>query len=822
MPSLLTLRDLSTTLTPHVTSQYVQEPAWNFTTKMRGDHLRQMELSGRIEPFGTAATLKGSVQQLKFTPEFCQSLPYEIAVQCAALNMLTGDISLEFGASYLVSRPEQFQFQVNGTLSNGRIADARFPQMILDDTTAHFSADQQGFRLQDLTARNGNATTLTLSAERRGYSPNAPLALNINAQRMMIGREWEKLLSEKLLAAWQKFLPVGVVNVVGSLEYDGTRWIPNGRLECVNVSFRYFKFPYRMDQTQGTLSCAGNHCTGHLTSYASGRRPVDIQIDVQNPGEQFTGEVKLNGREIPIDPSLLDAMTEKSHDVVNSLHAIGNFHFDMLLKRDDPKLKPNLTVNVDLQHCAMKYDKFPYPVSDINGRMVFQDGNWTFQNLLGFNDTGKIHCNGTLQPLPAGNHELKLAFRCDEVVLEPELRDALPEKVRSVWDSLQPRGYVDLEATVLHRSGEGKAAVAVTASPRGSSVSVTPVCFPLNFEKIHGKFHYRAGRLDFENVSAEQERLPISVAGYCEHNEQGQWHLRFEKLLADRVRVDRPTMQAALPPKLRKALAAEQLTGPINLSGKYDLWGQAGIEQATQCAWDWDLTLQDCSIGQECRLEHAAGTVRLVGNYLAGQFRAQGEVNLDSVFCKEMQFTQVRGPLWLDEQQLLFGQAAAEKSQQKPNPYQTQHITAKCYGGTALADIAVALGEVPRFTLQAAVNDGDIAQFAQEQIPGKQKLRGKVDLAINVSGSAAGKNTLNGQGQLKLHDANIYEVPVMFALFKRLSVRDPERSAFDAGDIKFRIDGEHLYLDHIEMSGTPFSLLGTGEMNFNPRAATRL
>ncbi len=70
-----------------------------------------------------------------------------------------------------------------------------------------------------------------------------------------------------------------------------------------------------------------------------------------------------------------------------------------------------------------------------------------------------------------------------------------------------------------------------------------------------------------------------------------------------------------------------------------------------------------------------------------------------------------------------------------------------------------------------------------------------------------------GRGQMYLHEANLGELPVMLAMLKILSIREPDRTAFDSGDVNFRIEGEHIYFDSIELTGNAISLLGTGEMN---------
>src|SRR4030095_13023663 len=73
--------------------------------------------------------------------------------------------------------------------------------------------------------------------------------------------------------------------------------------------------------------------------------------------------------------------------------------------------------------------------------------------------------------------------------------------------------------------------------------------------------------------------------------------------------------------------------------------------------------------------------------------------------------------------------------------------------------------------------------------------------------------TWHGTGQIRLRDADIYELPVMIAMLKLLSVQRPDRTAFTTSNIDFRVEGDDLALDRIDFSGDAISLKGKGRMN---------
>jgi len=76
-------------------------------------------------------------------------------------------------------------------------------------------------------------------------------------------------------------------------------------------------------------------------------------------------------------------------------------------------------------------------------------------------------------------------------------------------------------------------------------------------------------------------------------------------------------------------------------------------------------------------------------------------------------------------------------------------------------------------------------------------------------------HSLAGRGQVRLRDADIYELSVVMSLLKILRVKAPDRNAFSSSVVDFRIEGPRAYLDNIELAGDAISLVGAGEVDFD-------
>ena len=472
-----------------------------------------------------------------------------------------------------------------------------------------------------------------------------------------------------------------------------------------------------------------------------------------------------------------------------------------------------------MNRCSICYGKFPYPLAAIHGDLEMRDGVWTFSNLEGSNDTARVSCNGGLSSGSAGN-ELVLNLVGKDVPLVKDLRNALNDRMQRVWDDLQPHGVIDLTAEVRYWPEQKKFSVGVRAAPQRDSTSIEPVHFPFRMDRLQGALVYRDGHAAFEGFKAEHGQVKIAAAGFSDFLPDGRWHMHFDDLWADRLRADRDLVNA-LPERLRKVVTELNPTGSVNLRGVLDLEGSGRPGEPMQSQWKVRLDSTQASL--RCGglpLENLHGDVTLQGGFDGQQLRSRGELRLDSLTFKDCQLGQVTGPIWIDNDRVLFGSwvdrpeggtrpADAAGPRQPPRP-----LTANFCGGRLYGDGWVQLGAEPRYAVNATLTDADLSQFTQDLPIGRQKLRGKIMATADLTGSGHTRNSLAGRGAIRLTDGDVYELPVMIALLKILSIHPPDQNAFSDATINYRIEGEHIYFDPIVFHGDAITLRGKGQMDF--------
>jgi hypothetical protein len=781
-----------------------------------GDLFERATFAGTLRLHDGGFDLGGTVESLEVSPRIHALMPAGGAAD--VLAGLRGRVGLEWRAAGSLDAPEAVVFDVRGRLEGGRFEHAALP-FAVSDVSAAFHADRSGLACERLQAHSGT-TLVSGSGRLAGWDRDADFDLLVEAERLMVGRHWEPLLPERFAAQWSKLMPAGEIDVRARLMRRAGGVSPDVSVRCRNVSLTHYRFPYRLDRTVGTVTYKGTTLQLHLTGQAGGH-PVQVAGTLDTAEAGGRGFVEVSGAGMRIDDALLAAMPARSADILRKLRAAGTF--DFVFRHDRSPQFPRGHANalgIRLEQCSMAYAGFPYPLTNVAGMIRMDRGRWTIGELTGRNDTGVIRCTGALEPHGDDDGELVLRLSGSGVVLEQELRDSLPSGMRRVWDDLDPRGSAEFTATVRHRVKARDTVVELEAAPQGDTVSIEPAWFPYRLERLRGRLTWRDGRLRFDDVRGEHDRTLVAAAGSCRFTPDGGWHVSFERLAADRFRLDHQVLEA-LPAGLAQAVAGVRLRGLLSLEGAIDVHSTApvvvvaadGRESAVPgppaAVWDVGLDLEQAALDVGVPVEHVHGGVRLRGASDGRTWSSQGEVAIDSAMVRGVQLTNVQGPLALDASGVRFGLPAGGPTGAG------RRFSARLAGGTLLADGGVESGDTGRFTIAASLGDADLERLATEATGAAHRYAGRLQGTVEVTGSRAGTHSLAGRGQVRLRDADIYELPLVVALLKILRVRAPDRNAFSSSVVDFHIEGPRAYLDTIELSGDAISLVGAGEVDFD-------
>ncbi len=786
-----------------------------------GDYLERGELQGTIDVASGTWNVQGTVQRLELSPELCQSLPRECEAQLASLGSLRGEVDLGFEVAS-TGTEAGCRFALHGNITQGRYEDSRLAHSV-SDINGRFRLDWQGFRLEDLSATVGRATVWVKRFQSSGSNLQGPWHLEARVRQLEL-EPYLTRLHPQLADLWSTFQPSGKVNADLAVGYDGRKWQAEVAVQALGVSFRYRKFPYPVQQATGWLVWEGDRLQVDLTARA-GNRPVRIQGRVIDPTGQRQFKFSAFGTGLVFDEALVQALEAKPRKVVAAFHPQGRFDFEAEVQGQAGSSRTKLTLT--LNNCSVCYDRFPYPVSNLCGTVLMESDDagtrWQFRDMKGTNDTGRLNFGGQVIPTANGNRVL-LAIHGEQIALEDELRDALGRpSLRKLWNSLRLRGMLQrIDAEVSYLTADSSLSITFRAVPDAETTSVEPVWFPYRMEKLRGELVYRDGVLTVERLDAENDESRFSTSLQCRFAPEGQWEMVLDRLFAEQIPLNRRLLQA-LPEHLQRIVTALNPTGPINLHGTLSFARAAGSNAPVTSQWNVGIDFHQTRADVGLRVENLNGGVQLAGSYDGATFQCLGELDIDSLTYKQVQLTQLRGPFRFDGSRLLLGVlvqyagAGGSGAAPKPTGADPRPITARLFDGILSGNGWVQLGEVPEYRLQVSLSRADLAVAARDLLTTTKHLTGKAYARIDLAGRGRSVNQLSGAGRLQLVDANIYELPLMIALLKLLSIREPDPTAFSSADVAFRIRGDQLELTHITFSGDAISLEGRGEMDLEGR-----
>ena len=814
----LSIRDIDLRIRPAVGSDpadVASEERLQIEGSFGGPLVQHAELQAICNPERQSMTITTNFKQLEvdqFLLSWVAAFAGQSLEKTKLLGKLDGTVSIEHSA--LGKTKPKVAAKLH--LHDARIVDPRLPRPLVD---LNCSVEYQNelLSVKNLRAMCGTAN-LALQLERRGFAAKAPMAVGLRLENVPLDPKLHAALPPILQNQWDKYKPTGIVDADVQASFDGQRWTPQATLSGRDLQFESDKFPYRVNNGSGTMRFTPltanqpNTLDIDLVGYAGGQ-PLRFVGQVFDPKPGAIGWIEVTGENVKIEDRMIAALPGKSRGVIESLHPQGRFNLRWRLDRTQVgQVKPHTSLRMELLDCRMNYDKFPYPLSGIQGLVQAEDQNWTFRELVA-TGSRRVYCQGSLRPLgldqDSGN-ELHLQLTGEQIPLDEDLRRALPSNVGQAWLELNPRGNIDLKAEITHLSGSPKPSISVTINPLSESTTLEPKFFPYLMNLASGTFSYLDGKVQMAQIRGHHGQTRMLTNGDGEFLDDGSWRVRLEGLAVERLMLRRD-LTNALPAQLRTIIEDLGPSGSFDLSNSMLAFSKtAGLNSPVNAEWDVELNCMQANLQAGIELTNIHGAVRLQGALRNGQSHSVGELAIDTATFEDVQFTDIQGPFWVNEGLCLFGEWAT-KQQGKP----VRHLTARVYDGYLRADSWVSFDVVPEYSAVGEVTGANLSRIMKERINGELDYQGKLSATISLNGKGRSLATMVGHGEVQITDANIYQLPILVSMLSVLRNETPTTTAFTDVQSKYRIQGPHIYLDQLDFKGDAVSLLGRGETNFD-------
>lgn len=842
------LRDIKAKMTLKAENEY------DIVGVMTGDYARSVTYSGSLNLDKKQINVEVNVSQCELSDRLYNALPLEalprdeLARRMQDMRLVKnvmGILSSKCVFSYDGSAEEgnKLRYRIIGEVVNGRWEWSNSSEP-LTNIQIKYDVSEKEANIQSFSARMGTGK-VQMAYRQWTYEENAPKELRIKLENVPLDDRIADQFPQNVVNVWKSVQPSGLVTADAYVKYDGRTWSPVIKLQCQNGSLLYEKFPYALSNLSGTIELNNQTLKANLSDGAnislggvfaippelfaiSGNKSGSDKLD-DAVLQKISGYFLVKAKNVPITEKIVNACPEKAQELIHQFDPRGAVNVDVRLDVRGNGTPMDLIVDIALLNCSGRYEPFPYPLRNINGRLYMKNHFWTFENLTVNTMPVKITGSGRVNLQEDQPHDFVLNLKMADLPVDKVLSSSMPGENATLINGLGITGSVNAQVDIAMRLGVDKSPrLRIHAVPIGEEFSIRANSFPYRLDKVSGSIDYEDGRFTVKDFTGyhNQTLLCCQINGVAIPGTG--WKASLTKVAVDRLKVDRDLIEA-IPESMRKNITSLNLNGPLHYRGKIDLYYNYKNQIPLSAQWNGEIGVQEVSINKGISLRGICGGITSAGYIVNGEFYSEGQLAIESALWNTIQFSNIKGPYQINNTQVFLGTGAPEVLRQifpkERNTFQRpiqsgidgkpQSLTAKVFGGDFYTDVVLLSGEIPRFSLFASLQNARLEQCGE--LTQSERLMGKLNLSVNLWGVNGDMNSLSGRGVLLLKEADIYHLPTMVSMLKLLSIKEPSQNAFSDAEAAFRIAGPHLFFDKFNLRGDAISLYGKGEMDFNKR-----
>jgi hypothetical protein len=485
-----------------------------------------------------------------------------------------------------------------------------------------------------------------------------------------------------------------------------------------------------------------------------------------------------------------------------------------------------------------------------------------------------VWLHGQNRPLPASRDRLlTLRLGGTHCPLDEDLRTALAAlRLAEIWEVFSPRGHFNFTADVqiLERAAASlqqkdkptfQPGTDLKLTLHLSGPTLTPRFFPYELNEVSGWLEYKNGRVELAHWQARHgpTRCRLQAAEVRFFPDGSLW-ANLGQLEAHDVQVEADLLRA-LPRSLAQMLQFLQLRGQIHLRLQHLVvrtapelvqnvagtppepaplrltsgmegatWGKAtpapgNFPPPTPSApvppaagpiiyWDGEVHLADAAWDTGVSWAQVHGRIACRGRYEGDHLGA------------------VLGAVWLDraviaDQPLQRILARFRTQPQRPDPQQpgqfqpvaleVHDLRGEWFHGTIGGQARVQLAEPVTFQLWLNAAEVQLeAVAAHYQLSKDADLKGLAQAQLYVYNrldASTGHTLLEGAGKIDVPAGRLYNLPILLDLLKVLKLQAPDKTAFEEAHAVFRIRGDRILVEQVDLIGKAICLGGSGEMD---------
>lgn len=677
--------------------------------------------------------------------------------------------------------------QVHGYLDNlsesqftGRIRcvdiavrDEQFPYAV-SGIQGDIELKGRTLRLNNLKGRHGDSSVL-VNGTISNFGPQAEIDLKTTSEAIRFDADLYNALKDSAKRLWLAFKPQGAAGV----DYRFRRTADGQKdtavaLHLKNVSAVYNRFPYLLENLTGTITIESGRILfdNVCARYEDGR---SILITGQAQGlqaEEPAFTIYVQGRQIPADDALREALPASAQAMWNRLEVQGSADFDIRINSSAAAKEGfDYSGQVRLQGQRLLYKEFPLEMRDVRLSADIADERILVHRLEGRTNSGPVVLSGTVYPL--GRLPQQAGFGLELEIKDFDLNEAFwnaaGRRAEQMLGKLKPLGRADVFGRIEVNLPE--------TACRGNDLTVV----------------LKESRLEWAGV-------PLGRA-------EGRLQMQEENVKLTDFRLEDIPLeslpQEVMSQQVRALYAWARPKGQAGLLVR-DGWVRMSAQKPSGIEVSGQLKLNGLSCGSAGQISQGNG---IFSGHAAGDFEShRWEVSAGCVIDR-LQYRH-----WIAED--LAGQAVYEPNAMRLSGWD---LRARLYDGALKGEFQVNLnaGSQPGYTLKLECRDVNVIKLleAKQPIEPQQQTHGLVSGSMMLQGDFQNPVEPRGRLEATVVDMKIGRQSLPGKILMAVQLRRPEEFVFSRMDVAAVIRGADLILDDVVMVGQPLVFRGKGRLN---------
>ncbi len=489
------------------------------------------------------------------------------------------------GTGILTYEPNKgWDWSVSSRLSRGKI---QYNNLKVDNIEFHCQVRKDWVQIERGSWRL-NKTNFFINPNAKIYFH--PLKIHedfiISFKKFPLNRNFFSCAPE-LGEVWDVLQPEGFLDAKITFRGNPLKELPVVHAKCYEMKATFNEVPYPVLVSSCDLVFQGGCLSFQLQ--ATG---LDCPSRVRVKGEVWPQEKKLgvayNARfqikDLTLSPVVYKTFSEEKdptswlkdiQSIWDHIQPSGFLNIDGKVvrprKSPDP---PDFDVVIQPNNANVCYKDFPYPVTEVYGKIKARKGLVTFSNVKAKKEQGDLEISGKIIAKSQVGLDVDFCVSGNNIPLDKDLQRALGPKYKGVWEELSPQGTISLGVHVSKKAHEKEVVWQSVATLQ--KVSMMYAKFPYRIENLGGEIKLSPGNFSWDRVSGVARQSPIHLRGNIQEN-QLSLDIRAKDLVLDK------DLYHALPEEGKK------IARDFTFKGKISLWLRLKKERLEPLRWSGEI-----------------------------------------------------------------------------------------------------------------------------------------------------------------------------------------------------------------------------------------